>query len=193
MIPRTLILTLALLMCAPVTRAAEPATATEAAKAYSGQFKERKGAKAIETFWDLDGMFVGMFGDNMKSMTPAQTTEMHAMALKIFTTILANDQISEMMAQAKFEDFKERDLGEGRTAVDFTVSSQGSNIPNTLVFHKTKDAWKIIDAGNTGRMFVAQFKGLYEGGVKAGKLKLPIDMFRMVEKSLADRPIKDAK
>jgi len=188
-----LALALALLIYASSTRAAEPASAADAAKSYASQFKDRQGAKAIETYWDFDAIFAGMFGDNMKAMTPAETAEMRDLALKLFTTILASPEVSEIMSKATFDDFKEHAAGQDRTAVDFTVSSLGKTIPNTLIFEHGKSGWKVVDAGNSGKMFVAQFKTLYERGVKAGKIKLPVDMFRMVAQSLSAEAKKETK
>ena len=68
------VLTQHLLAAAP---SSQPATAMEAAKQFTDQFK-LNATEAIEKYWDFDRIFVQMFGDDMKNVSDADRAEMRS-------------------------------------------------------------------------------------------------------------------
>jgi ABC-type transporter MlaC component len=137
------------------------ASAVDAAKAYVGMFKERQALKAVENNWDMDAMMAGMFGEDLKKQSKEELAEMNDRFMKFLGRVFANEQVATLMATATYSDFEKKELEDKNTAVDFTVTLGETRIPNRLVFVKKGEAWKIIDAGNNGKMMVPALKKAY--------------------------------
>jgi len=145
----------------PATKPA--ATAIEAAKHYTSFFVARQPAKAIESYWDLDEIFVSMFGkDLMAKQSAADKAEMHRLLAGLFKGIYANPQIVEAMATAEYTGYAAKDAGDGKTVVSFKVKVKDAVLDNSLTFVKKDGQFRIVDAATGGNSLNTALAGEFQ-------------------------------
>src|SRR4051812_41213616 len=103
------LITLAALLAFGVA-AQQPSRTSEApldiAQKYVQLFKARTPLKALETYWDFDALFQGIFGDDLKRHPPADIAEMKQKLTDLLKGIYANPQVIDAMANASYTDYK---------------------------------------------------------------------------------------
>lgn len=139
------------------------ATAVDAAKDYTQRMKSDDPATAVRTYWDLDSMLAGIFGEHLRRHGDEERAEMKRLLLAFIENVYATPTIAAAMKQAIFEDFKaEENTATGTTAVSFNVRIQSTVIPNSLHMKSVDGNWKIVDAGTNGRMMVPSIRSQYD-------------------------------
>jgi ABC-type transporter MlaC component len=177
---RNLILSVAMIAALAVgAMGAEPKaaeTALESAKRYTSLMQGEQPIKAVEEFWEFPEMLQGMFGEHLKRHTPAEREEIQKLLLGFLKKIYANPQIAEMMKKATFGDFQEKAPKDGKTVVTFNVVIADKKLPNTLIFKKIEERWRVVDAAaNNGPLLAQAIAGEYE---KVAKAVTPLEYIR---------------
>ena len=150
---------------APPAQPPRPAetSAVDAARDYTRRMKSDQPAGAIRTYWDMDAMLEGMFGEHLRRHSDKERAEMQRLLLTFVETVYANRDIAQAMKQAEFEEFSsDEDKQRETTTVRFNVRIQDKVIPNALQMKQADGKWRIIDAGANGRMMVPNLRSQYE-------------------------------
>ena len=143
---------------APAAQAAaqQPAaTPADAAKDYTRKMVSSKPSEAIRTYWDMDTMLTGIFGEHLRRHNDKERAEMQRLLLEFIEKVYANPKVAQAMRSAKFENFT---TAEGKTpdaaTVNFDVRFDDKVIPNALQMKRVDGKWRVIDAGTNGKFAV---------------------------------------
>lgn len=138
-------------------------SAIDAAKDYTQRMKSDQPGSAVRTYWDVDAMLTGIFGEHLRRHGDAEQAEMKRLLLDFVEGVYATPAIAAAMKQAVFEDFKEQaNPPAGTTVVAFNVRLQDKVIANSLHMKQTDGGWKVFDAGTGNRMLVPAVRSQYE-------------------------------
>ena len=139
------------------------ATAVDAAKDYTRRMKSDAPATAIRTYWDVEAMLSGIFGDHLRRQSDEERAQMKHMLLTFIENVYGSPAIAAAMKQATFENFREQPgPAAGTTAVAFNVRVEDKTIPNSLHMKTVDGNWKVFDAGTSGKMMVPAIRAQYE-------------------------------
>ena len=138
------------------------ATAVEAAERYTRRFQHRDGAAAVEATWDMDGMFDGMFGDAMNTVSAADRADMRRRMVAFLKGVMASPQVADAMATADYAHFAAGATdAAGRTPVTFDVTFRGRVLHNELDLVRKGDQWRIVDGVTNGRLMAKTIRDAY--------------------------------
>ena len=150
---------------APAAQAAaqQPAaTPADAAKDYTRKMVSAKPSEAIRTYWDMDTMLTGIFGEHLRRHNDKERAEMQRLLLEFIEKVYANPKVAQAMRSAKFENFT---TAEGKTpdaaTVNFDVRFDDKVIPNALQMKRVDGKWRVIDAGTNGKFMVSEIREQY--------------------------------
>ena len=135
-------------------------TAVAAAEAYAQGMKGNERVAAIRTYWDIDAVLRGIFGDDFKKTPEEGRAEMKGLLLSFYEMVYANP--SSALARAEVSDFEEEAGEDGATNVTFTVTSPERQAQYTLKMKQTAGKWKIVDMGSNGQFSVPRIREDYE-------------------------------
>jgi hypothetical protein len=163
----------------------EPAgSAIDAAKDYTQRMKSDQPGSAVRTYWDVDAMLTGIFGERLRRHGDAEQAEMKRLLLDFVEGVYATPAIAAAMKQAVFEDFKEQgDPSAGTKVVAFNVRLQDKVVPNSLHMKQTDGRWKVFDASTGNRMLVSAVRSQYE---PQAERVTPLDYVKAIVRNVPD-------
>ena len=138
------------------------ATPADAAKDYTRKMASSKPSEAIQTYWDMDAMLTGIFGEHLRRHNDKERAEMRRLLLEFIEKVYANPKVAQAMRSAKFENFT---TAEGKSpdaaTVNFDVRFDDKVIPNALRMKRVAGKWRVIDAGTNGKFMVPEIREQY--------------------------------
>ena len=138
------------------------ATAADAAKDYTRKMVSSKPSEAVRSYWDMDAMLTGIFGEHLRRHDDKERAEMQRLLLEFIEKVYANPKVAQAMRSAKFENFTTAEGKSPDTAtVSFDVRFDDKVIPNSLEMRRVDGKWRVIDAGTNGRMMVPEIREQY--------------------------------